>query len=687
VENSDLEFLEQLSTEQVRPELSDLDELSIDDLVDLMCADVRQLPNALVAAEHQIVGAVTDIVARLEQGGRLIYVGAGTAGRLGMLDAAEAGPTFNVREGQVVGVLAGGLDAFGVPKENAEDDFDGGAQAMRELGVAENDCVVGISASGRTPYALGAIEAAHSVDALTVCIVNNLNTPLAQSVDRPIEVVVGPELIAGSTRMNSGTAQKIVLNVLSTATMVRLGKTYGNLMVDLRPTNEKLRDRSARIVARITGSSIEVAREALVASGWKTKVAAAMIVGNVSVDDASERLALYEGRLRPTLDSLRLSFADSATGRSHSPGWTRLGVAAAFVNGALVDGDVAIEDGEVVAVGLSSPGRGIAIAGLIDAQVNGSYGVDLLHASVDDILGMSVDFLRDGVIAFQPTLITSDIDQLLRARENLREARRRQHEGATILRVHLEGPFLSAKRAGTHPVQHLRAPSAALLDQLLDGDDVAMVTIAPELPEALELIARCLKRGVMVSLGHSAATAAEARAGFEAGATAVTHLFNAMEPLSARAPGLAGEALMNDGVTVQLVGDHVHVADDMMRMAFRSAPGRCLIVSDALAAAGVSDSTAQLGDVTVTIVDGVARRSDGTIAGSIAKLRDGLVRLGQLGLSANEAISAALYRPARMLGVTERSTLSPGTPADFFIVNDDLVLERRVTPSGVTDIA
>src|ERR1700677_58968 len=242
MENTDLEFLEQLSTEQVRPELSDLDELSIDDLVDLMCADVRQLPTALVAAQHQIVDAVTDVVTRMERGGRLIYVGAGTAGRLGMLDAAEAGPTFNVHEGQVVGVLAGGLDAFGVPKENAEDDFEGGQDAIGDLAVSENDCVVGISASGRTPYVLGAIDAATRLGALTVGIANNFNTPLAQSVQRPIEVVVGPELIAGSTRMNSGSAQKIVLNVLSTATMVRLGKTYGNLMVDLPPTNEKLRD-------------------------------------------------------------------------------------------------------------------------------------------------------------------------------------------------------------------------------------------------------------------------------------------------------------------------------------------------------------------------------------------------------------------------------------------------------------
>jgi N-acetylglucosamine-6-phosphate deacetylase len=687
VENSDLEFLEQLSTEQVRPELSDLDELSIDDLVSLMCADVRQLPGALVAAQHQIVDAVAVVVPRLERGGRLIYVGAGTAGRLGMLDAAEAGPTFNVDEGQVIGVLAGGLDAFGVPKENAEDDFAGGQDAMREVKVSERDCVVGISASGRTPYVLGAIETATELGALTVGVVNNFNTPLAQNVARPIEVVVGPELIAGSTRMNAGSAQKIVLNVLSTATMVRLGKTYGNLMVDLRPTNEKLRDRSARIVARITDSPLGDARDALVASGWKTKVAAAMIVGHVDAEEAAQRLALYEGRLRPTLDSLRPSSNGQKKGRPYSVGWTRLGVAAAFVKGALVEGDVALRDGELVAVGLSHPGHGIAVSGLIDAQVNGSYGVDLLHADVEQILEMSGALLRDGVIAFQPTLITSDLDQLRQAREYLREARRTQRVGARILKTHLEGPFLSSQRPGTHPIEYLRAPDVDLLNALLDGGDVAMVTLAPELPGALTLIERCAQRGVIVSLGHSAANAAQAEAGFAAGASAITHLFNAMEPLSARAPGLAGAALANDGVAVQLIGDHVHVADEMMTLAFRTATGRCLIVSDAIAAAGADVSSVQLGDVTVNIIDGVARRGDGTIAGSIAKLRDGLARLAQLGLSPNEAISAALSRPAQLLGVSDMATLTPGSAANFFILNDRLEIERRVTASGVTEVA
>jgi N-acetylglucosamine-6-phosphate deacetylase len=686
MEMNDTEFLEQLGTEQVRHELEGLDQLSIEELVGVMCADVRQLPHALITAQQQIVDAVTDVVERLERGGRLVYVGAGTAGRLGMLDAAEAGPTFNVDEGQVVGVLAGGTSAFEVPIENAEDDFHGGQEAMRGLEVDERDCVVGISASGRTPYVLGAVEAAIAAGALTVGIACNLGTPLAHNVDRPIEVVVGPELIAGSTRMNSGTVQKIVLNVISTASMVRLGKTYGNLMVDLRPTNEKLRDRSARIVARITDVSVEDAHHALEQSGWKTKVAATMIVGHVDASTARERLALYEGRLRPTLDSYRAKSDTATSRRSGTSGWTRLGVARAFVDGSLVTGDVAVSDGSVVAVGLSRPGTGTAIAGLVDAQVNGYAGVDLLHASVEEIVAMGEALLRDGVVAYQPTLITSDFDDTRRATQRLKEARDSGAPGARILSVHLEGPFLSRQRSGTHPVEHLRAPDLALLDQLLDLDDVGMMTIAPELPGALALIERCRQRGIYVSLGHSAANAEEAAMGFEAGARAVTHIFNAMEPLSARSPGLAGAALARKDITVQFIGDGVHVANEMIAISFAAATDRCLLVSDAIAAAACDSSTVQLGDVTVHVRDGVARRDDGTIAGSIGTLRDSVARLVRLGVGRTNVLGAAVSRPARLLGVADSVSLVPGSPANFFVLNDAFELARRVTPDEIIDL-
>jgi N-acetylmuramic acid 6-phosphate etherase/N-acetylglucosamine-6-phosphate deacetylase len=679
MDSNETEFLEQLGTEQVRHELADLDQLSIDDLVDVMCADIRQLPDALVAVQEQIVAAVKDIVARLERGGRLVYVGAGTAGRLGMLDAAEAGPTFNVDDGQVVGVLAGGTTAFEVPIENAEDDYPGGRQAMVGLVIRETDCVVGISASGRTPYVLGAIDEATSAGALTVGLACNVDTPLGHNVDRPIEVAVGPELIAGSTRLNSGTIQKIVLNIISTATMVRLGKTYGNLMVDVRPTNEKLRDRSSRIVARITGASLDESREALEASGWKTKVASAMLVGHVDASSASERLNLYEGRLRPALESLRTPSPSPRD--SHK--WTRLGVEAAFVNGSLVAGDVAIHDGEIVAVGLSHAGSGIAIPGLVDAQVNGYAGVDLLNAEVDEIIEMGRALLRDGVIAYQPTLITSEFDQTRRAASRLHEARTAQSDGATILPTHLEGPFLSPRRAGTHPLALLRDPDLSLLERLLDLNDVAVMTIAPELPGALELIERCRERGVSVSLGHSAANGGEAQRGFDAGATSVTHLFNAMESLSARSPGLAGAALARAGVTIQFIGDGLHVSDDMMHLAFAAASGRCVVVTDAIAATSSDQSVVQLGDVTVYVKDGVARRDDGTIAGSVGTLRDSLARLSTLGLSPALALSAVISHPAAFLGAQSLVAMTPGSPANLFVVDDDLVMTQRVTPDGV----
>jgi N-acetylmuramic acid 6-phosphate etherase len=293
-----------LATEQVRSELGELDRMPIDQLVALMSADARRAPEVVVSASQAIARAVEAIVERLERGGRLVYVGAGTAGRLGVLDASEAGPTFNVPPGQVVAVLAGGMAAFSDPIEDAEDDAGAAVSALKALAIAEPDAVVGISASGQTPYVLGGIDLARSVGALTVGVACNLGSPLSTRANLAIELPVGPEFIAGSTRLNAGTAQKIVLNILSTATMVRLGKTYGNLMVDVRANNEKLRDRAARIVSTITGASGASARAALEACGWETKVAVLMLTGDIDVQTARERLSRTHGRLRGALEAL-----------------------------------------------------------------------------------------------------------------------------------------------------------------------------------------------------------------------------------------------------------------------------------------------------------------------------------------------------------------------------------------------
>jgi N-acetylglucosamine-6-phosphate deacetylase len=205
-----------------------------------------------------------------------------------------------------------------------------------------------------------------------------------------------------------------------------------------------------------------------------------------------------------------------------------------------------------------------------------------------------------------------------------------------------------------------------------------MLTLAPELPGAVELIELCIRRGVVVSFGHSNASADEAARGFGSGATAITHLFNAMAPIGGRAPGLAGAALASDGIALQLIADGVHIADDLIRLAFHAAPGRCSLVSDAIAAAGLGDGDYRLGAVEVAVRGGVARRADGTLAGSAGRLRDGLVRLGALGIDRLEAIAAVTAHPAALLGAPRFGTLARGASADVVVVDDQLALQRVV---------
>jgi N-acetylmuramic acid 6-phosphate etherase len=288
-----------LSTEGARAERAEIDRLPTAELVRLMNADDAIVPAAVGDAQAAIAAAVDAITARLEAGGRLIYVGAGTAGRIGILDASECGPTFNTD--RVVGVIAGGQVAVSTATESAEDNGDAGRMAVAALGIGPADAVVGISASGRTPFVLGAVERASNAGALTVGLACNAGSELSTAVDHPIEVLVGPEFIAGSTRLKAGTAQKLVLNMLSTLTMVRLGKTYGNLMVDVRVTNAKLRDRATRIVEQAAGTDRAQASAALAAAGDDAKVAVTMLRTGASTHEARERLDAADGHLRQAL--------------------------------------------------------------------------------------------------------------------------------------------------------------------------------------------------------------------------------------------------------------------------------------------------------------------------------------------------------------------------------------------------
>ena len=290
-----------LTTEAVNPAWAEIDTWPTQRLVEQMIAADGGLYEAIAACSEAITAAVEGIVARLERGGRLIYVGAGSAGRMGVLDASEIPPTYGTDPGLVVGVIAGGEEAVRQAVENAEDDAASGAAAMADLGVGEADSVVGIASSGRTPYVLGALDEAGRRGALRIGLTSNAGSEVGAAADIAIEVVVGPEFIAGSTRLRSGTSQKLVLNLLSTCAMVRLGKTYGNLMVDLKATNEKLRVRSLRTVVAATGASEAEAAAALTSADGAVKTAILMVLAGVDAVEARSRLEAAAGYLREAL--------------------------------------------------------------------------------------------------------------------------------------------------------------------------------------------------------------------------------------------------------------------------------------------------------------------------------------------------------------------------------------------------
>jgi N-acetylglucosamine-6-phosphate deacetylase len=258
--------------------------------------------------------------------------------------------------------------------------------------------------------------------------------------------------------------------------------------------------------------------------------------------------------------------------------------------------------------------------------------------------------------------------------------------GAHILGVHLEGPFLSPLRAGTHPAEHLRAPDVGLLERLLEAGSVTTMTVAPELPGAADLIELLVSRRVVVSLGHSDASAETAAEAFGRGVKTVTHLFNAMRPFTPRDPGLAGAALVADDVVLQVIADGVHLASETLELVWRAAPGRVAVVSDAIAAAGLGDGPCRLGSVEVTVQGGVARREDGTLAGSVEPLIAGVRNLVGLGVPLGAAVDAATRVPARVLGRSDLGRLVPGAPADLVVLDEELAV-ARVLLGGVERVA
>ncbi|MCB0073495.1 MAG: N-acetylmuramic acid 6-phosphate etherase [Caldilineaceae bacterium] len=285
-------------TETRNPASAEIDLVSTLELVRIINTEDAKVPFAVGAEATKIAAAIDGIVARMRQGGRLIYVGAGTSGRLGVLDASECPPTYSAPRSLVVGLIAGGQTALTNSIEGAEDRPEDGADDVAALNVDAIDTVVGIAASGRTPYTIGAMEEAKRRGALVVSVTCNAGSPMAAVADIAIEPLVGPEVVTGSTRMKAGTAQKLVLNLLSTGAMIRLGKTFGNLMVDVQPSNTKLKDRARRIVAEATGLNLEAAAVALDAAGGEVKPAILAQLLGVSPAEARERLDAAGGVIR-----------------------------------------------------------------------------------------------------------------------------------------------------------------------------------------------------------------------------------------------------------------------------------------------------------------------------------------------------------------------------------------------------
>ncbi len=291
-------------TEKRNPRSKDLDKFPIKEILELINSEDRKVINVVESAIPQITKAVEAFVESFKDGGRIFYVGAGTSGRIGVLDAAELPPTFGIFPDRVKGMVAGGEKAITGAKEGREDDKQAGRMLIEKEGIKEGDLVIGISASGRTPFILGCIEVAKEENIKTVGIINNQDSPLEKICDISIVAPTGPEVLTGSTRMKAGTAQKMILNMISTTAMIKLGKIYDNMMVDLVASNQKLQKRAERILEELTEATKENIKETLIQTSYQVKLALVILKAGISKEKAIRLLGRNEGSVRKTLESL-----------------------------------------------------------------------------------------------------------------------------------------------------------------------------------------------------------------------------------------------------------------------------------------------------------------------------------------------------------------------------------------------
>lgn len=296
--------LSKLTTESRNQDTLNIDKVSTIEMVKMINEEDKKVAQAIEKELIQIAQAIDEIVERIQRGGRLIYIGAGTSGRLGILDASECPPTYGVSEELVQGLIAGGQEAIFRAKEGAEDSKELAVTDLEDKNLNENDTVVGIAASGRTPYVIGGLEYANQIGALTVSVTCNADSQVAKEAKIAISPVVGPEVVTGSTRLKSGTAQKLVLNMLSTGSMIKMGKVYGNLMVDVKATNEKLVERSKKIVCEATGATFEEASKILNETNFDVKLSIFMILSNLEKEEAKIKLEQHKGYIARALKNI-----------------------------------------------------------------------------------------------------------------------------------------------------------------------------------------------------------------------------------------------------------------------------------------------------------------------------------------------------------------------------------------------
>ena len=356
----------------------------------------------------------------------------------------------------------------------------------------------------------------------------------------------------------------------------------------------------------------------------------------------------------------------------------RISAKGAVIHGALVAGDVLVEEGRLSEIGLPSTGRGYVLPGLIDLQVNGYGGADFNAATAEEFRSAFLALRRDGVFMVQPTIITDSADTVVRQISLLGELQRFPGPGATIIGVHAEGPFLSPHHRGVHRTEFLRDPDREIVSRFLKAGPLRTITVAPELPNAIAVIRWAAELGIIVQVGHTGASASVTRAAFDAGAKAVTHLFNGMAQFKHRDPGVVGATLTREDIAIQMIADDIHLSREAATLALKAAGHRIMLVTDASSAAGAGDGAFTVGGFTITVTNGVPRLPDGTLAGSTVTLLQQVRKLVENGWAIDAAVNLASRAPARFYGLTGRGELSVGGSADFIVTNEGVDIERVI---------